>query len=260
MKNTDFIFDGIKSSDMGLYVVSIDGGLHRDTIYGGQSIIEGKVGKKPNPYFLRTEKQPIEFEVVFSLLEGKWTPEKRFEIAKWLIHDDYKSFQTVDDLGKFYYTMVINPWELEYAGDDKGYVRVTFRTDAYHAWSPVYFQTFDLRNNLTTTNIILENKSNVCKYYYPKVEFTLDGDSTGITLKNLNDGGREFKFENLNLGETISVNNGSSGVKAIVSDLAGVYRLDNFNKKWLRLVYGQNNIQVTGKCILKIKSQFPIVR
>lgn len=257
MKNTDFIFDSVNSSEMGLYIVSIDGGLHSDTVYGGQNIIEERVGKKPNPYFLRTEKEPIEFEVTFSLLDGKWTPEKRFEIAKWLIHDDYKSFQTVDDLGKFYYAMVINPWELEYAGDDKGYVRVTFRTDAYHAWSPVYFQTFDLRNNLTTTNIILENKSNVDKYYYPKLEFTLDGDSTGISLINLNDGGREFKFENLFEGETVGADNEK---KIIKSDLADVYRLNNFNKKWLRLAYGQNNIQVTGKCILKVKSQFPIVR
>lgn len=257
MKNTDFIFNGTKSIDMGLYIVSIEGGLHSDKIYGGQSIIEERVGKRPNPYFNRTEKQPIEFEVTFSLLEGKWTPEKRFEIAKWLIHEDYKPFQTVDDLGKYYYAMVINPWDLEYNGEDKGYVRVTFRTDAFHAWSPVYYQEFDLRNNTDTTNIILENKSNVYKYYHPKIEFKLYDNSTGILIKNLSDGGREFKFEDLFEGETVSVDNEGRFIK---SDLADVYRLSNFNRKWLRLVYGQNNIEVIGKCILKIKSQFPIVR
>ena len=90
---------------------------------------------------------------------------------------------------------------------------------------------------------------------YPEVEFELIDTATGITLKNLTDGGREFVFSTLNTTETVYVNNQR---KQIISD-TNLYRYSKFNKNWFRLVYGINQIRVTGKCILKVRSQFPII-
>ena len=259
MDSEHFIFNEIKSVDKEMYSVHVDGGFVRDVIFGGQEIIEDEIASKPNPYFIKTKRRPLEFEMVISPLDKLWTPEKRQEIAQWLIHDEYKSFQTCDDLGKIYYIICTNPWEVETNGLRQGYMRLQFRADAFHAWSPVYYQEFDLSNN-TSTIITLENRSNVCNYYYPKLEILNLNSTQEIVLKNLNDNGREFKINNLHLNEIVGFDNEKKIIKSSLEESDNIFRLKDFNKHWLRLVYGKNQIQVTGKCILKVKSQFPIVR
>lgn len=258
-----FIFDGINSIDKNLYNVRIDSGLINNPIYGGQEIVEEEIAGRENPLLVRTRKNPIEFEVTFTPIDRNgqskiWTPEFRYEMAQWLIHDDYRPFQTYDDLGKYYYVMCTNPWDIETTGSNKGYIRVNFRSNAYHAWSPVHYNEFNLSNN-TTLTITLENKGNIHKYYYPKIEIVNLDSNQEIILKNLSDNGREFRIKDLHLNEVVGFDNDK---EIIVSSLEydNIYRLSDFNKNWLRLVYGKNRIQITGKCILKVKSQFPVIR
>jgi hypothetical protein len=101
----------------------------------------------------------------------------------------------------------------------------------------------------------IENIGNIKPYHYPEVEFLLQGDSTGITIQNLSDSGRIFEFTNLTMGENIYVDNDK---QRIITSLSDTYRLDNFNKNWLRLVQGVNQLKITGKCTLQIRCQFPM--
>ncbi len=256
IESQHFIFDGISSAEMGLSIIRLDTDFVESPYLANKSIIEEQIFRRNMPFFYGVEQSPLEFKLKLSLLDEEWTQKKRYEIARWLFHDTYKSFQTGDDLGKFYYVICVDQGNL-YTVGKKGYVELTFRNNAPFAWAPPYIDHYNLSYNTTKEIIQIANKSNINEYYYPDVEFQLIGKSTGISLKNLSDCGRIFSFNGLQTGEIISIDNKN---KYIISDNPLVYRFANFNKNWFRLVYGVNQIEVTGKCDLKIRMQFPIIQ
>ncbi len=262
MESMYFIFDGIKSSDMNLYNVRVGhSGFVEVPFIGRANIRETTSHKKIIPRLHSVKREPISFTLQFMLMDDnlqpkEWTPEDRYKIGKWLIHDTYKEFQTSDDLGKYYY-VIIEDAEKLYLASGKGYLEVTCRTNSPYAWSPIYILPFDLSDNDATTTIVLENKSNVEQYHYPKIEIESLASETTVELKNLSNGGETTKFEGLSKNEVISVDNENRIIK---SDLFGTNPFEKFNKTWLELVQGNNEIEVTGKCKLWVKSRFAIAQ
>ena len=255
MTNTTFIFDGISSTDMGLYIVRINGGEFNSPYISSQDIVEQETYDRHVPHFFKTRKRPLEFELTFTIGDEPFTPEIKYKLARWLIHEEYKEFQTTDDLTKIYNVIAISDVDFISFGTHQGYFTIRFRCDAPWAWTRRYLSNYDLSAITAPTIISMDNLSNIAKYYYPEIEFTLKDTNTGIQLRNLSDGGRIFKFEGLTAGETIYINNER---KSIISDIPATYRLSNFNKGWFRLTYGKNNIEVTGKCMLQTRMKFPI--
>lgn len=267
MESTHFIFDGIKSSDMDLQIMRIEHSGFIETPYlSSANIHENKSRKRLTPYFYGIDRDPIEFTVQFVLVDKygnpkKWSPQERYKIAKWLIHDTYKSFQTSDDLGKYYYVLAISNTDLNLINNE-GYIEITFRCNSPYAWSPIYISEFNLSDNETSTIIELENRSNILKTYNPKIEIELVGDTTGFQLKNLSNGGKIMKFEGLNKGEIISIDCENRIIK---SNLIDSNPFAKFNKNmdyryWCDLVFGVNSIEITGAIKLYVKSQFPIAQ
>lgn len=256
MESQYFIFDNINSTDMGLHIVRMDTGFVESPYWGGQDIIEDRIPKRDTPYFYGVNRQPMEFTLQFSLLNEEFTPQRRNELARWLLQDVYKPFQTCDDLGKIYYVLCTNPNTL-FLKNTRGYFELVFRVNSFSAFTPIYIQNFDLSDNNTTEIIQLANLSNIQKRYYPKFEVQLVGDTTSFSLKNLSNGGLVTAFSKLQKGEIISVDNKN---KWIISNLPLAYRYQNFNKNWFYLVEGMNNIEVSGAIIATFKSQFPIAQ
>ena len=262
MESMYFIFDGVKSSDMDLYIMQIDHSGFIETPYiGSTDIKEEKIHNKTTPYFYGVDRENLEFTVQFVLMDKygnpkKWTPQDRNKIARWLIHDEYKEFISSDDLGKRYMVIATSDSNLNLI-NTQGYVEVTFRCNSPYAWSPVYINSFDLSNNTTSTIIELENMGNVIKRYRPKLEIQMMGD-TSVTLTNLSDGGREFKLFDLRTDEIISIDNEN---EIILSNYpVNINPLANFNRNWLELVFGVNQIKVIGRCKIWVKSCFPIAQ
>lgn len=266
MESAFFTFDGIQSYEMGLYIVRIEhSGFVETPYFGATNIHEDISSKRHIPHFYGVTRNPIEFDLQFALMDQylrprEWTPEERFKIAKWLIHDTYKEFQTSDDLGKKYYVIVTNPASL-YTINKEGYTELTFRNNSPFAWSPIYIAEHDLSENATSTVIKIENKSNVLDLYNPLIEIELVGGATSIELKNLSNDGKTMKFEGLVPNEIISID---AKNKIIKSNVFGSNPFSKFNigekKYWLDLVYGENNIEVKGKCKIFIKNQYPIAQ
>ena len=260
MESQYFIFDGIKSKDMDLHIMRIDHSGFVDSPYwGSQDIQEERHKNKIKAYYYGVSKEPIEFTIQLVLMDKnnkpkKWTPRERFKIAKWLLQDTYKEFQTSDDLGKIYYAICTSEANLQLINQE-GYMELTFKTNSPYAWSPVYIDTFDLSNNTTKTTITLHNGSNILKKFMPKVEIEMKG-STAVTLKNLTNGGKEFTIKNRATSEVISFDNENKIIKSSLN----TNPFGSFNRNWLELVEGENRIEVTGKCILTVKSQYPIAQ
>lgn len=262
MESQYFIFDGIPSSEMDLYIMRIDHSGFVETPYWGSSKIrEERLSKRLSPYLYGVDRDPIEFTVQFVLADSNfqpkiWTPQERYKIAKWLIHDTYKEFQTSDDLDKRYYAIVISDTDLNLI-NSQGYIEVKFRTNSPFAWTDVETKEFDLSSNTTSTTIQIENKSNVVAIYKPKIEIQMMGD-TSVTLKNLSNNSTEFKFVDLRTNELVSIDNEN---ELVLSNYPiNINPFDNFNREWLELVQGINEIEVFGRCKLWIKTQFPIAQ
>ena len=255
MINMSFIFDNISSQDMGLFIVRIGGSSENSSPFApAQNIIEEKKYKNHIPAFYRAEKEPLEFEIICSLLDEEFTPEKKMQLSKWLIHEEYKEFISEDNPDLIYNVISTDKIDLITFGSFKGYISIKFRCDAPWGYSSVYQNNFDLSASTLPTTITIYNYSNAVKYLYPEIEFTLSGTDTELTLTNLSNGGEIFEFTDLIIGEKIYTNNER---KQIISDL-GLYRLSKFNKKWFRFVYGANRIEVTGKCLLSFRYKFPL--
>lgn len=251
-----FTYDGIDSRDFDIFVVRDNGENIIEATFGiSQSIVEETIKNRPIPFFYGVTYEPLTFRISIAR-EDEWTDDIKQQVVQWLFQKTYKPFISSDNLGVAYYCMPTGQNTRFFNSLGQGYAEIEFRCDAPWGWSyPQSADSFDLTVNPTTTTITLSNLSNIVQYYEPEIEIQMMGTSTDVTLTNHSDGGRVFEFTNLQPGETVYVHNYR---KQILSDVPNVFRLNDFNKNWLRLVRGDNTIEVAGECIITVRSQFPI--
>jgi phage-related protein len=254
MISTLFEYNGIRSEDMGISIVRKDSGLFPVVYVSPKEILDEYPSRAESPYFYRTKMQQLTFTLTFAPLEDAFDKDKLYQIGNWLFQNTYKPFISDDNTDKILYCMATSKVDFITNGLNEGYIDVEFKCKYPYAFLPTSIQAFNLSTNTTTTNIQLGNFSNVNDYYYPEIEITLVDTATSVSLMNLSDGGRITALTGLSTGETIYINNSK---KQLISS-TGLYKFDSFNLNWLRLVTGQNTIQVTGKCIINVRCNFPV--
>lgn len=256
MIDTNFFFNNIDSTSMGLSLINLESGMVESPVFGSKSLIQDRNPRKDYSYFQGLKKEPLKFSLTFSLLDSLWTDTKRSQIFQWLVQNDYCEFYTADKPDRLFYIICTNQGNLMTNGNDQGYITMDFENLFPYPLSPVYTQIYDLSTITVPTTIQMTNLSNVNQYYYPEIEFQLQSTNTGISIVNTTVGGETLTFAGLTQNETVYINNEN---KQIVSDVIGSNPLAKCTKKeWLRLAYGVNNVQITGKCILKTRMQFPL--
>jgi hypothetical protein len=262
--NSETIIDGINSKDLGingLTLVRVGENEISTPWIGGKSIIEDSTPFSDVPYFYRTSKQPLEFELKFSLLDDEFNEDRLFELGRIFGQDRYFPIQTTDFLGKIFMVIATSQVNLITYGQFKGWFSVSLRCATPYALSIPQVNTFDFSDITTPTTFEIMAKFNVSDamgnyWYFPELWVDLKGSSTGFTITNNSDGGRKFGFEDLNLLESLYVNN---RLKQIESS-TGEYRLANmlYNKSFLRLVSGNNVLVIDKPCLLQFRCQYPI--
>lgn len=256
MINTRFFFNEIDSTSMGISLVNLDSGMVESPVFGSRNIINDRIPRKDYNYFHGLKKEPLAFSLTFAPLQDLWTDEKRYVVFDWLVQNDYCKFYTIDKPDRLYYIICTSEGNLMTNGCEQGYITMEFENLFPYPISPVYTQTYDLSTITSSTIIQIENRSNVNKYYYPEIEFELRDTNTNFKLQNLTVGGEIIEFQGLQQNEIVYVNNEN---KQILSNISGSYPIAKcVSKQWLRLAYGINNIQITGKCILRTRMQFPL--
>ncbi|MDD4779015.1 MAG: phage tail family protein [Tissierellia bacterium] len=265
-----FQINGINSSDIGVdgcYLIRTNSEINYP-IFGGKEIIEEQNPYRDMPYHYYVKKQPIEFDLMFSLLDKEIDENRIYELGLIFAQDKYVEFRSCDFMGKIFYVLCTSMNLITY-GSKKGWLQCHLRNSAPYAFSEIMINTFDLSDISTTPTLItMENKSNVTNQhgeykYYPELEILLVGNVTGFSFYNLSDGNRGFGFSGLTKGETIYINNQK---QQIISDIGETtYRLSKmlFSKNFFYLIYGENRISIncsggTGGIILQSKCQFPI--
>lgn len=256
MIKQNFTFDGITSESMGVSLVRQESGVFGVPYVSSRNIQEDYPSRTLAPYFFRTQNQPLSFTLTFTCLDEDIDNAKLKDIASWLFQGEYKPFISEDNTDKIYYIMATSKVDFMTNGFDEGYLSVTFRCKFPYAMSlastPTYDSIYDFDQGSPVTTFTINNECNVFEYFSPIYEITVTQD-TDIYIYNW-ETEQEVIFESLLEDEVIYVDN----QKNILLSDSGDYVYDYFNKEWLRLVQGDNLIEIGGYCTIEFYLQFPI--
>lgn len=259
MISTKFTYNGITSDSMGVYLVRTSSGIITRPYVPARTVREDYPSQAQQPYFFGTQINAFTISLTFSTLDNTMTDSKLKTLASWLFQNDYKPFISDDNPNVIHYLMQIGEVKFETNGNREGYFTAEFRSKFPFALTTEATPTYNLTNNNTTTTITLNNESNVYEHYNPTYRFVVSSTPTStatptLLIKNLLDNNREQAFYSLNIGETLFVDNN----KCLILSSTGEYRYGNMTGNWLRLIQGNNSLQITGKGTLTFTTQFPI--
>jgi len=183
LEGIHFSYDGIKSTDLGLFNVKLDGGMFEEAFLPDREIKEVKVAGKGTPYFQRVEKSPLEFDLSFAF-EFDYDEEKIRRVARLFDQDFYKPFYTVSNNNRIFYCMPIGDSTLTHTGAGQGYFSIRMRCDSPYSYSKqqvidnMYFDnTRFVKNYLSTANDLDITKFDT---------LTLDNGTLKIDMANVN--------------------------------------------------------------------------
>ncbi|WP_105618492.1 phage tail domain-containing protein [Vallitalea okinawensis] len=245
-------------SEFDLVAVELGGGMSESHFGITQKVIEETSSELDIPHFFGLDRQPFSFTLSFARVNNKkWDYDTKLKFAKLISTPYYQELKSAEYPQVVYHVICVDVPKKVMNGIDQGYITLKFRTDAPWGWSPstVITKVITGASDGAPYTFELENKSNILQWYYPEVEFIVDG--TEIKISNNKDSDREFKITGLYDREVIYVNNQT---KKVIGDQPYPlnYRLNNFNKNWLRLRYGVNKISVYRDCTVTFKMQYPV--
>lgn len=240
----NFIYDGIPSQAYGLRIVSFESSSYRYAGGSSMELITDRAARSLRTKILQSvPSEPLKFDMEIAC-ENHLSMAQSLYVKNWLFgHLGYKKLQILrEDMMDYYFNCIFNdPEDIQINGNN-GW-KFTVICDAGGAWENP--RAFHYEDNPAT--VIINNRSNNHDYTYPDVSFVVSADGADVSIVNKDDNGREFKFTGLNADEKITID---GETKIIKSDNAN--RLSNFNKNFLRLVQGTNNLEISGISSLDI--------
>ena len=249
----DFIFNGQSSTNYGIKISYFDASGQTNSSAGNEiDILQTYIPRRSTPYvYGRIMNKPLEFEVGFTS-QYPIDAYQRSIIESWLLgQNSYLPLQILqDDLELVTYNVFFHKADNVYVGNLQGGMVLYATCDAPFGWGvPKTFTRTFSGNNIIDYDFVIYNDSNYNGYIYPNISFTLNTVGNDFTITNYSDicsgssGSslcRVFSFTDLLPDETITINN---DLRTVASS-TGLYRLDNFNSGWLRLVKGANRMNV----------------
>ena len=235
----------------GLMIYDFGGTSQGDVAFGNKaSIVETRINNRIQPihFGVNYHSKPLEFKLVF----GSEKPLDRFDLEQvslWLTgHNDYE-WLTIGqgDLDRVQYRCIIT----SLTPLTHGWLPVAFEAnvlcDCPYAYSRRFSQSYTISGSKT---ILFRNDSSVREYLKP--ELTIAPTSSSFKIVNHSDNDREFSFDGIPTGGSITVDNNNG----IITHSDGVNLYDKFNLNFFRLVNGANKLEVTGSGTLTIAGRF----
>jgi hypothetical protein len=264
-----FIYSGTHSKKFGLIFANVE--TDRFTKISGNietNHIFNKKDKRNHIIGESFEDSPIQFDAeVITDDDHVIDRIERREIERWLFHQPgYRRLYTshechsfsdtydfVDGVEKRLYLncRFINGEKIEGNGGIIGY-KFTVECDSCMAWQDEVSYEYDISNKSSTSNktIAVVADTDIHDYIYPKVTINVGSSGGKISIINMSDDStRVTSFEELSPNVTIIMR--GDGVNYISED----YYYNFANKNFVRLLSGENKIQITGN-VVSIKLEF----
>lgn len=239
----EFVYDNISSSEWGLSIVSMQGGeISGKNITTELSSVQIPRRSK-SLVFGKKLNTNLSFQI--KVMKTDNTPVDRFqvsEITSWLLRpkNPKRLFILQKDLYDTYYECVITEVEnVEIGNQIYGFI-FTVECNSPYAWQTE--KTLLVGENTGIKTITFNNRSADFNLLRPVIKFetSIIGDS--FYIKNLSNNDLTMEFTGLSANETITID---CDRKTIVSS-TGLKRLSNFNKKYMELIYGANQLEIGG--------------
>ena len=241
---TYFTYDGVFSGLYGLMIADFDDSSVIETNAFSPSL---NTVKPPalNRFFHNGITYDEAPQHPFSIIsEHPIQPSIRRKIISWLFgKDTYRVLKIYQpDLEGVFYKCVFTSIDIIYINGNCHGFRVTANFDSFYQYE--FKEPILITGNGAEIVQEINNQSDINdNYIYPTVTFctTAPVGDYDISIINKSDNpSRAFRFQGLLANETITVDN---ELKHISSSIGGE-RLSNFNKNWLRLKPGVNELSI----------------
>lgn len=250
-KNMYFTYNGKSSKEFDLIICNV-GDSSSTNMTGIERTVKEETGEF-KPVFKGFNYTSPTINITLSKMKDGYassiTDDDMHKINQWLFGDDnYHPFISDDNKDIVYYVAFTkaNKWT---NGLKQGYINLTMRLDSPCAYSPIKHNKYRVTGSKTFDVI---SKNNVGKYVEPDIEIKTR-NATTVKIKNVTTG-EEMVLSDLSSGLHIYCYN--EDMKQLVCKSNPTLNLrPNFNKQWIKLVYGKNIIQVTGECDIDVISQ-----
>lgn len=241
----DFLFDGQFSQNYGLKIMSINGSNVTNSSSGSNTeIFSESVYKNPTKFnYGASQSEVLSFEMEITS-ELPIMAINRSKIQKWLFGkiNPCKLQIVQPDMQTIYFNCyLLNPKATYICDVCHGYT-FTVECDAPWAWQlpkTYKFESFD-------SNINFYNDSDNCDYTYPLIKITANSSIIGsgdVTIINKSDNNRITTFTDIHPNEVITINNQAQSITSSEGRLLS----ESFNKKFFRLLCGQNVLDISGE-------------
>lgn len=159
-ESINFMFDGISSMDMGVFMASTDSGLFQEAFLPSRSIIEKKIDHREKSYFQRVEHEPLSFPLSF-YIEDWDNPETLRKLARWFFQPYYKPIIFESNPNRIFYVIVEGDSSLFHNGAKDGYVQLTLKSNSPYSYSAEY----DLNNTeFRDTNVSVDVSNDITSF------------------------------------------------------------------------------------------------
>lgn len=250
-RGTTISFNGVNSTRYNLYLCNVGNGLDRQLGTGRSFSMEDG-----NLISVDDDNPTFDIQLVKLNKHGDPSPitdSELFEIKRWLYSPkDFKPLM-IDRQPTVYYGMFVGGqiWQNEC---NQGYLTLQFQLNSGHAYTTQQNSVYRVNG---TKTINLRSKHNY--ELYNKIDIEIELTS-----------GNSFTIENLSSGQKMTLTNIPSDTKHIRiynEDMEQIIDLDNptklirgcFNKVFIHLVNGDNEIKITGNGIVKFISQGKVI-
>lgn len=242
-----FTYNNISSGNYGLLFLNMDTEENKNV--GGEvvySTFKNRMSPKNNIIDFSYDEPLASYELeMFS--ETRINDTRFAEILLWLKQPTYRELKINNNptyLGYHFNCYFSNISRFDGGGYDgwgKYGIKATINFDSSFMWS-------NNEVSATYTNAQLSavvthtNESHLMGYTYPTLAITVGTIGGDITIQNVTDDNRLTKFIGLLPNEVVTL----TVDPKIVTSSTGLTRYSVFNKKWFRLLQGDNKVGIIG--------------
>jgi len=242
----EFTLNGIKGSDEDMYLVTFDNDILTSRGIPFQRDVSSDGYSQLNPLFKDEDVVPddvvLNFMYAIDDMAQQWTEDKIIQTKKWMITDDFIPFVTQDNPDYIYY-LKCKKLESKMTQRGLGVLEGTFIPISHFAYKKTYHKI----TVTEPTNILLTNPSDI--EYKPVIKIKNLGNVS--TINKIGD----FEITGLETNEIVTIDNLILTVESSLEQ----NRFSKCNRKWLKLLPGENQLTVSGNCEIEILCEFPIV-
>jgi phage-related protein len=240
-----FVFNSIPSEFFNIYLGTInDNGESVTTTSSDISPLVQKLFRRPSVLFWGAEQIPT---LSFSLnmySPDEITAESFSEISTWLFgQNNYQILRICqNDLVDVYFNCFLVEPQIIRVGNIIRGISCVVQCDSPWGWKPSKTYAYAYTGYTITDAINLLNESANSFYTYPtNLVITANGYNGSVSIVNTSDTSRTSTWT-LTANEVVTMDCD----KQIITSTIATYPLANFNKNWLRLIRGYNNLVISG--------------